>query len=555
MRAGRKKALIIVGGVAALIVLTLSVVLLSFDINYYRSKIESAVSETTGLDVKIEGKMRLSFFPFGISAKNIHATDKGVEVLFLERLKLQAELIPLLNKHLKITACELIKPSVIIIKDTGGKFNFEITEKKSTEGRQGTAFNLNELYLSKGTLVYLDLNTGEKTQLKEIDLVIKDLSVTDTKGGIAKNASFTGTMECKEILQDNLMILNIKASMKAVKGIYSFQRLGIGSIVRVDQNTGEKTQLKEIDLVIKDLSVTDTKGGIAKNASFTGTMECKEIRGGELKVDNIKSAIKTEKGIFHLKGLTMDIFGGKGEGGLTADKSGSVGKYRIDLNVSKLDFEELGESFGIKRLASGKGDLAASLTVEEKKGRKLISGTSGTLSLRGSNLTTHTVDLDEVLSAYETSQKFNLVDVGVFLMTGPLGSLALKGYQYGDVYHQSRVGGGSIVQLASHWKIQNGVAEARDCALATRRHRIALKGKLDLARERFDNVTVALLDDSGCAKFKQSVSGPFSAPRIGVVSAVESFAGQILGLFRQTKRLVLGSKCEVFYSGSVRQPR
>jgi uncharacterized protein involved in outer membrane biogenesis len=477
MRAERKMTLMIVGGVMTSIVITAIVALLLFDINSYRSKIETVASGATGLDVKIKGRMGLSFFPFGVSAKDIHVANKGGEILSLEHLKLQAELIPLLKKQLKVTACELVKPGVTIVKDAEGKYNFESTEKKSSKEAPGTAFSLNKLKLSNGTLVYFD------------------------------------------------------------------------------KKTGEKTELKEINLAIKDLSIPDTSGDIIKNVSFTGAMDCKELRKKDLKIDRIKSGIKAEKGVFSLKPLTMGIFGGEGEGDITANKSGGDAEYRINVKVSKLDFERLQESFGVARLISGKGDLGASLTVKEKGGHSLIKGTDGTLSLRGDNLIIYNVDLDKVLSTYETSQKFSLVDVGAFFIAGPLGTVALKGYRYGDVYYRAQGGRGTITQFVSHWKIKDGVADATDCALATRHNRVALKGKLNLVSERFDNVTVALLDDKGCAKFQQSISGSFGAPRVGLVSAVESLAGQIFDLYRQAKRFAQSGKCEVFYTGSVQQPR
>ena len=98
------------------------------------------------------------------------------------------------------------------------------------------------------------------------------------------------------------------------------------------------------------------------------------------------------------------------------------------------------------------------------------------------------------------------------------------------------------------------MADATDCALATQHNRVALKGKLNLVSERYDNVIVALLDDKGCAKFKQGISGPFGSPQIGAVSAVESLAEPIFNLYRKAKRFIQGGKCEVFYNGSVQQP-
>ncbi len=467
----------IAGSVVVLIVIAAIVAALRFDINSYKSKIETAVSEATGLDFRITGKMGLSFFPFGISAKNVHVANRGGEILSLESLKLRVELIPLLKKQLNVTACELVKPAVTIVKDTGGKFNFESIEEKSTKGQPGTAFSLNELKLSKGTLLYLDKKTGKKTELKEINLAIRDLSVTDTSGGILKNVSFTGSLDCKELLQKNLRIENLKAPTKADKGVFSF------------------------------------------------------------------------------KPLTMDVFGGKGEGDVTTNESLIDPAYILNLKVSKLDFEKLQESFGIKKLISGKGDLTASLTVKEKGRRDLMSNLDGTFALRGDNLITHTVDLDKILSTYETSQKFNLVDVGAFFIAGPLGSVALRGYRYGDVYYQAQGGSGAITQFISHWAIENGEADAVDCALATHHNRVALKGKLNLVSERFDNVTVALLDDKGCAAFKQTITGSFDSPRAGTVSAVESLAGPIFDVYRKAKRFVQGGTCEVFYNGAVQQPR
>lgn len=183
-----------------------------------------------------------------------------------------------------------------------------------------------------------------------------------------------------------------------------------------------------------------------------------------------------------------------------------------------------------------------------------MSSMNGTFSLRGNNLVIHTMDLDKVLSSYETSQEFNLVDLGAFFIAGPLSTIALKGYRYGDVYLQTLGGQGAITHFNSHWKIKNGVADATDCALATRHNRVALIGKLDLVSERYADVIVALLDEKGCAKFKQSISGSFGRPQISAVSVAESLAGPFSNLYRQTKRFVLGGKCAVFYNGTVPHP-
>jgi AsmA protein len=555
MRAQRRKSLLVAGGVFALIVITAIAAFLLFDINKFKSNIESAAFDATGLEVRIKGKMGLSFSPFGVSAKDIHVANKGGEIIALENLKLGLELMPLLKKQIEITGCDLVKPAITIVKDIDGRYNFESAEKKSTKWVLKVTTGLNELKLSNGVLVYLDKKTGKKTELKDFNLAIKDISTGNTSVDIIKSASFTGSVDCKEVLQKDLRIENLRASVKSVKGRYNFQPVAIRSLVYFDRKAGEKTELKEINLTIKDLSVADTSGKTIKNVSFTGNMDCKEVRKKNLRIENVKSSIKVEKAIFYLKPLTMVIFGAKGEGDATADKSKVDAVYKINLKVSKLDFEKLQKSFGAKKVIGGKGDLFASLMMKEKGSRNLLSSIDGTLSLRGDNLVTYTIDLDKVLSSYETSQEFNLVDFGAFFIAGPLGTVALRGYRYGDLYSQTQGGQGVITHFISHWKIKGGVADATDCAFATRHNRVALKGKLDLVSERYENVTVALLDDKGCAKFKQSISGPFDKPQISTVSAAESLAGPIFNLYRKAKRFFQGGKCEVFYNGAVRQPQ
>lgn len=554
MGAQRGKYLLIAGGVVALIVIAAIAALLLFDINKFKSNIESAAFDATGLEVRIKGKMGLSFFPFGVSAQDIHVTNKGGEIVSIEDLKLGAELMPLLKKQVKATSCELVKPLIIIVKDAEGGYNFESAEKKSVKWGLKAVVSLNELKLSKGALIYLDKKTGEKTDLKDINLSIKDLLIGNTPGDIITNASFTGSFDSKVVQHKDFRIENLRAGVKAVKGKYSFEPLTIGMLVNVDRNSGEKTELKEIKLAIKDLSVANSLGESIKNGSFTGTMECMEVRNKNLKIDNVKSAIKVEKGVIHLKPFTMDVFGAKGEGDVMLDKSEADTRYKINLKISKMDFEKIEQTFGLKKVIGGKGDLVAAITLKERGNRKLMSSLDGTFSLRGDDLVIYSIDLDKALSKYETSQEFNLVDLGAFFIAGPLSTFAVRGYRTGDFYNQTRGGQAAITHFNSHWKIKSGVADATDCALATRHNRVALKGRLDLVSERYDNVIVALLDDKGCAKFKQSISGPFRKPQVSALSAAESIGGPYSNLYRRVKRFVQGGSCEVIYNGSVQQP-
>jgi AsmA protein len=197
MNAKKKIVIYILGGVAVAIVLAAIVFTLTFDLNFYRFRIEAAASGATGLEVRINGKLGLSFFPFGLSAKDIHIANKGFEIISIDTLKLGAELMPLLKNQLKVISCELFKPTITIVKDADGKYDFEGTEHKSVERVPGVAFTLNELKLSKGVLVYLDKKTDEKTEFKDFNMAMKGLLIGETSADIVKNLSFSGSFDCK----------------------------------------------------------------------------------------------------------------------------------------------------------------------------------------------------------------------------------------------------------------------------------------------------------------------------------------------------------------------
>ena len=99
-------------------------------------------------------------------------------------------------------------------------------------------------------------------------------------------------------------------------------------------------------------------------------------------------------------------------------------------------------------------------------------------------------------------------------------------------------------------QVADGVAHARDVAMATRANRIALRGGLDFVSGQYDEVTVAVIDAKGCARVQQRVHGPFMNPVVEKPSVLATLTGSTRTLLRQARSL-LGGKCAVFYAGSV----
>jgi AsmA protein len=179
---------------------------------------------------------------------------------------------------------------------------------------------------------------------------------------------------------------------------------------------------------------------------------------------------------------------------------------------------------------------------------------NGVASLKGEHLLLYGVDLDSLLAKIEEGQSFSLVDVSFFFLAGPLGTVLTKGYDFAGIYIETTGGQGIIEKLVSEWKIRNGIAEAEDVALSTKRNRIAMKGGLDFVNSRFDNVTVAALDEKGCSKFSQNVHGSFRKPQIETISTLQALVGPAVKLFEEVQKFTGWGKCKVFYNGSIKHP-
>lgn len=128
-----------------------------------------------------------------------------------------------------------------------------------------------------------------------------------------------------------------------------------------------------------------------------------------------------------------------------------------------------------------------------------------------------------------------------------------KGYDFARIFEGS-AGATTIRTLVSNWQIAQGVAHAADVAMATPKNRVALKGGLDFVSGRFDDVTVALIDDKGCATVKQKIRGPFRKPEVEKPDVLKALTGPARKLLDRARDL-LGGKCDVFYTGSVAPPK
>jgi AsmA protein len=330
--------------------------------------------------------------------------------------------------------------------------------------------------------------------------------------------------------------------------------LADGTLRFADQQSGEGFEALGCNLKLDPLKLSaGERSNRLKLLSFTAELACKKVRRNAFAVSDLKLSAEAKNGIFNLKPVTMRIFGAKGSGSLRADFSGAIPLYAVRYALPQFRIEEFFKILSPQKVAEGAMDLSANLALQGKTVKQMRQTAKGQILLRGKDLVLIGRDLDQEFSRFESSQNFNLLDVGAFFLAGPLGLAATKGFDFARLSQRSD-GRSEIPRLVSDWNVADGVALAQDVAMATKENRVALQGGLDFINEQFNEVTMALIDANGCAKVQQKIRGSFQEPVVEKPSILKSLTGSVFGLFKKGREILSGGECEVFYSGSVAQP-
>jgi AsmA protein len=328
-----------------------------------------------------------------------------------------------------------------------------------------------------------------------------------------------------------------------------------GTLTFSDQQSGAGFEASDCSLTADQLRPAGGKvSNRLKDLAFTAELVCGVVRVQDLTLSAVAISASGKNGIIDLKPVKMQVFAAPGAGSLRADFTGAVPLYDLHYELPAFSIEAFFKNLSQPPVATGVMDFSADLATQGKTLDEIRQVLSGKVSLRGGNIKLLGHDLDAQFANFESSQNFNLVDVGAFFFAGPLGLLVTKGYNFASNL-QGPAGNSEIRTLVSDWQIEQGVARAEDVALATGKHRVALKGRLDLVSETFDDLTMALIDADGCTQVSQSIRGSFHDPQVERPSLLRALAGPVENVLMQGIDLLPGGECEPFYAGSVDPPQ
>ncbi len=185
-----KKALmilaILVGSLLGLLIILAVTLTLVFDPNQYKGKISEAVKEKTGRELRIDGKLSWTFFPWiGIETGRLefaNAPGFGAEPFArIDGAGAKVELLPLLRKQITIDTIFLDGLKLNLARNAAGKTNWDDlttpskvekpTEKPAPGKESGIGgLSINKLDIRQADVTWKDQTSGAQYAVHNLDL-------------------------------------------------------------------------------------------------------------------------------------------------------------------------------------------------------------------------------------------------------------------------------------------------------------------------------------------------------------------------------------------------
>ncbi len=194
-----KWILMAAGAIVVVLIAAVVLIPLLVDVNEYKPQIEAQVEKATGRPLKIGGDMALSVFPWiGVALSDLQlgspAEFGDQAFLAVGRFEAQVRLLPLLSREVEVKRIVVEAPALALIKTKSGKTNWDFATAGESPGKPEektpppgapspgadttlATLTAEEIAIRNGRLTYVDEASGQKQEIADLNLVLKDVSL------------------------------------------------------------------------------------------------------------------------------------------------------------------------------------------------------------------------------------------------------------------------------------------------------------------------------------------------------------------------------------------
>jgi AsmA protein len=524
------------GIVIGLVLLALVIATLVFDPNDYKGQIVAAVKDATGRELKIDGKLSWTLFPWlGVKAEALslgNAPGFGTEPFAnVGAAGVSVRLLPLLVGRINVDTLHVRDLALNLAKDAKGRSNWEFagtdkpapTTKPADRPAPGAALGavaIGGIDIQNANVSYRDAAAGSSYAVRKLDLKTDSIAF-----GQAVNMNMAGVLEygkparqAKLALRTALTVSEKSAALRALTLKLDDSTL-TGAIEVTDlENSALRFDLAldQIDLdrylasaptekSAKPAAATPAAAPLALPISTLRTLDAQgKLRIGSLKAMGIRSSdiaiqLAAKGGLLTLGPNTAKLYGGTYAGRTTLDVRPAKPQLALDEQLNGVQLGPFLKDADIFDRFSGTGEVALKLSGQGLDAQQIKQTLNGTarVDLRDGKI--EGVNLQKIVT--EARRLYDSAR-GKSVSVAPAASdeTAFK-------------------SLHASAKLTNGVARTDDLKLEGPVVRAEGGGSADLARETLDyriQVTIAEAAERKGTTVPVRIGGSFAQPTYGV---------------------------------------
>src|SRR5687767_209986 len=271
-----KVSLFALGAIAALLLMAALAVPAWVDFDDYKPRVEAAASGALGMDVAVEGEVRLGILPrLHLVLGNVRVRNRGSELMFIESADLSVEFFPLLRRELRYSDIRLERARLTIERGRDGRYNYQKPPGPATDFRP---LHLERISFPSLVVAYVDKASGSGFEGGNCSGELTDLT---HPGGapFLTRLSLAGRIACDELRGKETTASDLKSSIVATNGVFDFKPFtmrfaggeGSGSL-RVDRSG--PVQVLHIDYSLTQFHVEQSfKALLRGERSVKGRMD------------------------------------------------------------------------------------------------------------------------------------------------------------------------------------------------------------------------------------------------------------------------------------------
>jgi AsmA protein len=174
---------IVFGILVVVVIIGVAIFAATFDVNRYRGRIQTELEQRLGRKVTL-GQMHLSVLPPRFQVQNIAIAEdpkfpNPKPFVQADQLDVSVKLMPLFSKSIEIDSLKLQRPTVELVKNQLGVWNFASVGANAPQATPGSKseFSLSELAIQDGLVAITDLQKKQpRTVYDHIDGTLNDFA-------------------------------------------------------------------------------------------------------------------------------------------------------------------------------------------------------------------------------------------------------------------------------------------------------------------------------------------------------------------------------------------